>query len=764
MKELSTKLHLINKDNQKHGEIIGEEILSVVSPLINTREEIDIKKLVEDYLIILSELPNLSKSILCMKIFDDDFLQDLEYEVLKRTEFPQINHETTNEFNNLIEFCLEGAITSQSKPYTNHHKHKFQQTLVRKIYDKFYPKQYYVLQDEMHLKQELEEILYEKKGFFSIKEFDFMFDNDFKTHLELIQINIHDKKREFTTHNDMNLLYIKDIVNYICNQMMDVCPQNNIKFLNTDLEKSIEVIYKCMYENIENQIRSTQGKFKLVFDLNDMDGKQQQLLSKCLKTVATPMINSGIRIDSLTSVIKKVTISDSFSNNYALMLDDLDIQSLTFIDTHGLDHIEKGVSKKRLLKDFFSEQKENREKNLSSAKQGIDAVFYLKKLDAGRPTELDYIVPLIYEVEPQVTLYCVFTGIDIFNLDSNQVRTSWEYGDVTAPKAVQYLFSSQLEQVLDRKLKFSNGKKKIVYHTLRNNIGAFCGIDASKYIILNQERVRKILISILIREKNSIDIIPNKLIKDIKGEYYDKLKFEVKQLLLMFFDKASITNWKEIPWNTARANASRVNSEQKRKKENQLGYLGAYRHRWDMIFQESYNEIFSNERYTKKLLEVFTSNREKVESVLIAMRDKFLGKNDEIYSLKANSDSHFKKLLIRLYDGEENNPFKPSSVIVGKDTDESKKYLNNVLDFRRLISKDNHLDKFAELYILRLIDSLQDDRTSSIKNVLKYGEGIQESILSAYDKVGRIFNFEEDSKEHEVVFFDIVEKLLNEDK
>lgn len=799
MKELNAKLHLINEERKKSSDDIGnkiinitspliidrgeigDEIIKITSPLIINRGEIDNKIIVEDYLSILKELNNLEKEIKCMKIFDDDFLQDLEFELIKRSKFQTINNDEEDTLNRIIKFCLKDVLTKiQKKEQGKNQENKLQNQIVSRIYGYSDPKINYLSKDKQFLKDQLEEILYEKKGFFSVQEFDFLFmeGNSVKKQLEIAQIIRSNEKekvscyKRYTGTNDIEPVHMNNIIDYICTEIMIGNSQNKKTFFDNDLGILIEDIFTCIYETIEKQFQLTGIKGnKLVFELNDLNVEKQELLSKCLKTVAIPINrekqNLDIRIDSLTSMIKKVAIVDSFSNDFALMFDDLDIKSITFVDTYGLDHIEKGVSKKRLLKDFFSEQKENRERGLNTAKQGIDAVFYLKKLDSGRPTELDYIIPLIYEVEPQVTLYCVFTGIDIFNLISKEVNTSWKFGDVNAPKAVQYIFSSELEQVLDRRLKFSIGKKKIVYHTLRTNIGAFCGTGDPKFNEVNKERMRKVLISILIKEKNSIDIISEDLITAIETENYNKIKEEVKNLLLMFFDKSSITNWKDMRWNTIRANAKRVNGELK---EKQLGYLGVYRHRWDMIFQDCYNEIFTNARYTKKLVEIFPSNREKVESVLIAMRDSFLGKSEEIYSGDDGSnkgEDSFKNRLISLYDGEEKKPFKHSDTEndntekVGDNTAASEEYLSTVLDFRRLVAKKDNLDKFADLYIQRLIDSLRVDRDMSIRNVLKYGEGVQASIKLAYEEINRIFHLDEGSRDQAIsIFLDIVSKVI----
>ena len=82
------------------------------------------------------------------------------------------------------------------------------------------------------------------------------------------------------------------------------------------------------------------------------------------------------------------------------------IGKLCFIDTCGLDHIERGIGIKSHLNQIFTEYKDN--------KIVFDSIFYIKKLDSGRPTELERILPLLYNACPSKPVFCIFTGADIF--------------------------------------------------------------------------------------------------------------------------------------------------------------------------------------------------------------------------------------------------------------------------------------------------------------------------------------------------------------
>jgi hypothetical protein len=114
-----------------------------------------------------------------------------------------------------------------------------------------------------------------------------------------------------------------------------------------------------------------------------MGKSQKTFLELCLKTV---------KGNSLSGIVEKITIEDSISNNYAYMLKQKGVKNIHFIDTCGLDHIDRGSGIKRHLNAMFTEYRDR--------KVEFDAIFYIKKLDAGKPTELQRILPLVYNACP----------------------------------------------------------------------------------------------------------------------------------------------------------------------------------------------------------------------------------------------------------------------------------------------------------------------------------------------------------------------------
>lgn len=779
-KEIYSKLNLIN-EHMKNEKI--NKILNQIKPLLYSTTEQYYLEIAEEYLEVLDDLENLTESISRCKmqyIFNDDILDKLSFKLIEYHEFEKTS--ILSEQRDMVEKNIIDVANSilDKNIYLNLIDDETNANLIKLILnmDDSIISNSILLHNSKEIKELLKKTFYNKKGFFSIYEFDFLVDNTIESKFKALEKKHKESylrysyDTNFSTENNGEI-YFDMIINYIYKNIMDNKIEKNFydEVLVSCIEDVFEIFYSTIKESVEAYIEKnyyecmeSDGLFDLekrtlCFKFNDFDENKKLLLSKCLKTVMT---KKNEQIDSLTAIIKKVVIKDSFSNQLALLFYNLNINRISFLDTHGLDHIEKGINKKRLLQDFITEKKIDRESRGLKAKRGVDAVFYLKKLDSGRPTELEYIIPMIYEVEPAVSLYCIFTGIDIFYHKQLPQSIHWKEGNINNPKSVQYLFSQELRDTMYKKLQFSELRNKSIYFTLIKNIGAFCNVNDTIFNITNRENIKKILISIIIKEKDSIDIISKDLISKIEYiESNQEIGRELRILLLRFFKTASISNWDRINGNTAKANARRINKEYDR----QLGYEGVNRHRWDLLFNDAYDKVFSN--YTKKLINSLGENNEKVEAILINLKEKFLGRSYDIYSFN-ESDNCFRKILERLYEREENNPFDISErKKIGNDMNTSRKYLNDVVNFYKLITKNNSiLDEFMKLYKRELIKALNEDRDRSINNILKYSQHINIGIMSAYNDIKNVFNInDDDRKDKEIakvqeLFYEICKELI----
>lgn len=791
-KEIYSKLNLISK--YVRDEKLNK-ILNKIEPILYSINEQYYLEIVDQYWEILIELESLTESISICKmqyIFNDDLLDKLYFKLVEYREFEKrsiLYKEIDVVEKNVID--LTNAILDKNT-YLDLIDNENNTNIIKLILniDDFIISKSILLHNSQEIKESLKKIFCNKKGFFSIHEFDFLVDNTIESKFKALEKKHNESylkynyDTKFSTENNGeiyfdNIIYCiyKNIIDdrvekNFYNEVLVSCIEDVFQIFYITIKESVEAyIEKNFYECMEDDELFNLEKQNLCFKFNDFDEKKKLLLSKCLKTVMTKnnMDSEEKRnkqIDSLTAIIKKVVIKDSFSNQLALLFYNLNINRISFLDTHGLDHIEKGINKKRLLQDFITEKKLDRESKENKAKRGLDAVFYIKKLDSGRPTELEHIIPMIYEVEPAVSLYCIFTGIDIFYHKQLSQSIHWKENSLNNPKSVQYLFSQELRETIYKKLQFSQLRNESIYFTLVKNIGAFCNVNDTIFNTTNRENIKKILISIIIKEKDSIDIISKDLISKLKNiECNQEVGRELRILLLRFFKTASISNWYGINGNTAKANARRINNEC----EGQLGYQGVNRHRWDLLFNDAYDKVFS--KYTKNLINALGENDEKVEAILINLKEKFLGKSYEIYSF-SESDNPFRKILEKLYKSEKNNPFYVSErKKIGNDMYTSREYLNDVVNFYKLITKNNSiLDEFMKLYTYELIKALNEDRDRSINNILKYSQHINIGIMSAYNDIKNVFNINAtDKKNNEIVkvqelFYEICKELVKKNE
>ena len=589
----------------------------------------------------------------------------------------------------------------------------------------------YDLSDELY-DEELDKILCYQKGNFEIDEFKFL-DEENKvinvadiSKLELqsikniIKINEYNEKDVFES--------IETNVKNIYNNIYQEIQRKLVEFF----EKNSCLGVSVTYDNKKSEVKAINS---IEFDFDYLTDEGVDLLKYCLKVHYI----SAEEKKSLTAMINKVEIYDMLSNDYAYLADELGLRSIILHDTRGLDHIEKGVDKKMQLRNYLTNLEEG-----NSSEKRIDSVFYIKKLDSGRPTELEIAIPFIYDIIPNIPFYCLFTGIDILGYKKNSIIDWYKETDIR-PNAVKYLFSRDIDKVFE-KLSFSQNRKNSIKKSLQKNIGAFCAIDNYKNNLLS---IKKIIKSILMKEIDSMDIIEQATIDELNSK---ETKEEVKKLLFIFFSRC-VVNWRYANWRTARSNAVRIH------KNEILGYWGTYRHRWDLIFNDAYVDIFKDSNYTSNFLNLFQNNIEKIEAALINVQKNFLGKQYEIYSYNENNE--FIKVLKDLYTKNGTSPFDNIDVNFNSlDTDIAKNYLEEIQNFPKLIKANpDVLDKFSDLLITKLEDYLKCDREDSIKNIIRYNEIISESGCKLINEVTNLFGNNVEKEDRLNIIRTILESL-----
>lgn len=302
------------------------------------------------------------------------------------------------------------------------------------------------------------------------------------------------------------------------------------------------------------------------------------------------------------------------SDEYAAILKDLHIGTLQFIDTCGLDHT--GAADQQELKDrlyeacyYYNERGRIKLEDIS--------VFYLKKLDSGKPDELRQILPSVREVFPAAPVYCMFTGIDIFYRTAEEIDSlNWSCPGSRLPKAVSYLLSDDARHLLEDRSGMADSAESNLYLVMRNNLIPYCGKKHLSranfsYYKNNTTYIWKMLSSIVMKEYSSLEIIDARymdmIIKGISSQsgkmdaskivemgndLTDSRKDEVKNhienildaatsLVKCIFSEASMKSC-HFRYNTKQADITSFC------KRSQLGYYGTYRHRMDQRFHEGY--------------------------------------------------------------------------------------------------------------------------------------------------------------------------------
>lgn len=576
-------------------------------------------------------------------------------------------------------------------------------------------------QDANNVKEclyELKDLLLVDRGFFSFKEFDFINFND---------LPVLSKKIESAFENIFNT-YIKDIPNNY-----DILIKWINKFLLDDIDNHVDVFYKNIYEIINKKMKLGKIKCK-TYLLGKMNSSEKNILSKCLKVV------DG---QSLTSLISEIKIYDNISQEYVMIFDMLQIKRVRFIDTCGLDHVEKGEASKEIINKILAEYKDN-----------IKTIFYVKKLDSGRPTELEKIIPNVYATQANSSLYCIFNGIDIF-YDGNKYNKriiNWNDNEQKLPRAVDYITSEEGKNDMElamKRAKIRKGRRKIFYSTLKKNLVPFCGrLDKnnnSNFIYNNKESIKKLFTSIALEENLGLEIIDDDFIIDKLNEI--GFKKRLIELLKVVFEQASLTYWFRSNYGhghhkVKEKNIHNINNEN-------LGFNGKYNDLWSYKFKDAYNKLFSYENASFNIEKLFQINDnssyvDKLESLIIDLKVDFLGcprYNNDIFAsyhdeCEECKERCFRNILLSMYskkDEEGNNIYIYDLKYKPQDINEEHIFLNEVCNFSKGFDyiKDDVLEYFISLFEKKI----KNENNKNISRILGINKSIEESYKKLIDGI-----------------------------
>lgn len=537
-----------------------------------------------------------------------------------------------------------------------------------------------LLQKIKDTKDELKNVLSKVEGFFDISEFENFFEN---FNFEAI---------EFEIMNNQNAEK-KNMIREYFNNFYEKCRMNIIdKLRNVGIVKDNNLTFEVDLYN--KKIMS-------------------EIITYCLQVKDNK---------SLSGIVDYVHIQDSISNDYSFIIDDLEISNLKLFDTYGLDHATWDGRKEKVLSDILYSLQDKKLLRFNSEM----AIIYIKKLDAGKPTELKSIISKIYKMVPQASVYCVLNGLDIFLGSQTNSFNGFDYDNELQkkPKSIEYLINEEtMKEIMTQN--DNNQFIKHLYETLKNNILVFCSdtyVLEKNFNLLqnNKKEVYKLLVSICMKEYSSMVIIPNEIIGNIDNGKYDS---KIEKMIKEIFEKASKTNWHKEHYKTTEANYKRLSDNQK----DELGYWGTYNHKWNYLFHNGYIEVINSSKSNfLGIEECYEDYKYAVDACIKNMEEKFLGRS-YVLAYKDIDDENkgeFRKLVEEMYvlgkgkeKGYDCNPFKDTySGILDEEA-----FLNNIYNFEmgyEFIKKEL-LDHFRKC----LMETIKEENRAKSINLLKINYG-----------------------------------------
>lgn len=557
------------------------------------------------------------------------------------------------------------------------------------------------------------------RGFFDIREFYYL--------KESFEIEIKQIYGEFSDAVKGRYHFYKDKTDW-----------DELELEDDKLEdKKLKNYYERLYDKIISAIQQchfidldTQKNWKI--ELDDMGKKEREFLELCLKVV---------KGRSLSGIVERIKIEDSISNNYVYMLKQKGIGKLCFIDTCGLDHIERGMGIKSHLNQMFTEYKDN--------KIVFDAIFYIKKLDSGRPAELQRILPLLYNACPSKPVFCIFTGADIFYAGREELlverewcRYSYEQSkkidENVIPKSAAYFYENQS---IVSQMPCSEAWKDIIYHVVTENLVPFVADtqirNKPEYIISNRRYLKKLFEAILLDEWNAgyIDI---KKIDNLmeEPEFIDALREDISNM----FYKASLFDWNYKHHMTVNANVTRLLGKNS---ENSMGYIGVSMDRWDCLLKTGYQEVFlEGNSKAIKLLSNYKIGSSQSESMFAKLKDNIIAMDMRFQSVNKEKKSEFRKSFEQMYDkesGHKYNPFSEEGKYIKLDNQtEKRKYLADVCDFTKGLEREHIKEPFVEIFRKEIKSYIKEQNKNRMKLLLQYRSDFKQKIYSVINEIEEI--------------------------
>lgn len=548
----------------------------------------------------------------------------------------------------------------------------------------------------------------------------------------------------------------------------DMRNQNEEEEKQKTIFEYAEDFYAEMYDILNKRIGLEDRKVILNENIEEAD---KEFIELCLRTVKKGH-------DSLTysGLVKTILITDRVCDEYAGLFEELEIESILFIDTYGLDH---------QTDDDKEEVTQRLKELLYNTYPNVKNVLYIRKLNANSPEDLEYYLPALYQIDANVILNVVFTEVDkndnfikvykdnsqvdLMEINAECVSGNSAVKYFEGPKKILKYGTNQhpLKESIYNVVK-SEAFSESIFSFIKKYLTPYCASENEeeyqKYYVNNYNRLYDLFKAIIEKEYMGTGIIDiyniSKYLEKNCNDQYSNFNKVLEKLMKEFFNKASMRWGNGIyhrdNWRTKQANIDSL-------KTGRLGYCGVHDDRWSSQFKWAYNAVFTTleERDFQSL---FAENRNSAQGVAI---QRLLNESivDMVGCTKINRDFFclcnceckdcdkvcFRKVLLQTYTS---NSFE-------EDVRNRAEWLNDRCDFvaRFENNRDDFIDYFRERF-KSLRDKFESHNRKLVEDKLRNGDKLQNDILKIRNDVKDIFG-EDETKCKDIICKCIMETYLN---
>lgn len=543
---------------------------------------------------------------------------------------------------------------------------------------------------EDSLSNALRKVFEEQKGIFSYREVSYLFENHPENNTKLFGV-----------------LDCDNLVKDVRDNFVDETEKETPKKENNKIEGIYAKLYEKVIERLGNEIAILQQDISLI----DMTCDEKKLINLCVR---------GSNKKSLSAFIDHIEVRDSYYYEYAAPIYESRHNEILLIDTCGLDHIDKGKGNRFTLSERVTHI--NNRLNCLKDKYRLNNIIYLKKLDAGKPTEISDIFAYIADMDIEGGLYCVFTGLDIYensNASFFAKNKNWHINNSFEgyPKVMQYLIDKQYKEELLRMCNCVSYRKEDLYRVMSRNVITYCANrrlieKRGKYQENNIVGIKSLFESIFQKETDLLKVSVESDTEKYKGviqKKEDLIKIELKKMIMMMFDLASVTKWQRYYWSTLNANLKRYIDGEK-------GFARSYDHTWQHLFAEGYRKTFEKE-YSEDFYKLFGEYEKITYSLVRQIKYDYVRKFIEEFLEKMYQESSERTQgsIINVYDAER---VKEEKGKAGANTLDYAEVLRKITNFGLLIrtcSEENGIDRLVDCFLTML--QLESEKRAIGKNI-----------------------------------------------